>query len=170
MGLDVTAAVEADAAELAEVAAATFPLACPATVLPRDITSFIEANLSEKSFAQYLADPQRWLPVVREDGRMIGYAMLICDGRPAIELSKFYLLPGHHGTGAAAALMAAAIDWASGTGARSMWLGVNRNNERAQGFYLKHGFQITGTRTFQVGASTEQDYVMTRPLRPATSG
>jgi ribosomal protein S18 acetylase RimI-like enzyme len=41
---------------------------------------------------------------------------------------------------------------------------VNRENGRAQRFYRKHGFEITGTKTFRLGASLEHDYVMVRPV------
>ena len=48
-----------DVAELAEVAARTFPLACPPSVPQANIASFIDANLSDARFAEYLADPRR---------------------------------------------------------------------------------------------------------------
>jgi ribosomal protein S18 acetylase RimI-like enzyme len=55
---------------------------------------------------------------------------------------------------------ATAKEW----GARRVWLGVNQANLRAQRFYAKNGFKINGTRTFQVGADRENDYVMVREL------
>ncbi|HYZ69099.1 MAG TPA: GNAT family N-acetyltransferase, partial [Mycobacterium sp.] len=45
MAVDVAAAVEADLAELADVAARTFPLACPPAVTPQNIAAFIDENL-----------------------------------------------------------------------------------------------------------------------------
>ena len=87
------------------------------------------------------------------------------DLRPAAELSKMYMLAEQHGTGAAAALMARALDTARRWGARCVWLGVNQKNERAQRFYTKSGFRVSGTRTFQVGARREDDYVMVREIR-----
>lgn len=168
MGVEVTGAVPADADELADVAAATFPLACPPWAPAEDIAAFIAANLSTEHFAGYLTDTNRKLLAIRDDGRIIGYAMLIRqDGDPEIELSKFYLLADRHGSGASAILMRAVLDWADGTGARAIRLGVNRRNERAQAFYRKHGFEITGTRTFDLGWSIEHDYVMTRATSAA---
>ena len=166
MAISVTTADGADAGELATVAAATFPLACADRVAPQDIAAFIAAHLSEERFAEYLAAADRVILTATVDGRIVGYAMLIrCSGhQSAVELSKMYVLPGHHGTGAAAALMQSGIDWAARTGAESLWLGVNQHNDRAQRFYRKHGFDITGDRTFRLGNSTEQDYVMARPL------
>ena len=161
----VTDAAVGEADELAEVAAATFPLACPPWASPDDIAAFIAANLSAAHFADYLADPSHKVLAVRDDGRIIGYAMLVRQGGdPQVELSKFYVLADRHGSGASAKLMQSVLDWASASGAHALVLGVNRRNERAQAFYRKHGFEITGTRTFDLGWSVENDFVMTRRL------
>jgi GNAT superfamily N-acetyltransferase len=165
-----------DALELAAVAAQTFPLACPPAASADNIASFIDANLSADRFDEYLSDPGRAIVTARHDGRIVGYAMLVrgvsdhagvqraVHIRPAAELSKMYLLPDRHSSGAAAALMermlAVATDW----GVRCVWLGVNRANQRAQRFYLKSGFAIAGTRTFQLGTDVESDYVMIREV------
>lgn len=78
------------------------------------------------------------------------------------------MLPCWHTRGTAAALMATALDRARAWHAEIIWLGVNRANVRAQRFYAKHGFTVSGTRTFEVGTALEHDYVMSRRLdRPA---
>ncbi|WP_142279628.1 GNAT family N-acetyltransferase [Mycobacterium arosiense] len=154
-----------DAAELAAVAALTFPLACPPSVTAENIAAFVDANLSAARFAEYLDDPDRAIVTARQDGRIVGYAMLVRgDSTDTAELSKMYVLPDRHSTGAAAALMERALAVAAGWGVRRVWLGVNRANERAQRFYLKSGFTINGTRTFRLGSGVENDYVMTREL------
>lgn len=159
----MTAAVVADLPELTDVAARTFPLACPASVSGDDIAAFIDTNLSEQRFRDYLADPDRRVIAARADERMVGYAMLVrsADG---VELSKIYVLPDSHGAGASKVLMAAALEAAKELGADSVWLGVNQKNQRAQRFYAKQGFIVSGTRTFQLGAGVENDYVMVRSL------
>jgi GNAT superfamily N-acetyltransferase len=172
----VDEAAAADLEALADVAATTFPLACPPTSPPDAIEAFIAANLSRQRFADYLADPSRTVLVARDGGRIIGYAILV-DGvgqdadvaravtmTPAVELSKIYVLLDSHGSGASSALMAAAVDRAATGGARCLWLGVNQKNERAQQFYAKHDFRIAGTKTFPMGTHTEHDYVMVRAL------
>jgi ribosomal protein S18 acetylase RimI-like enzyme len=85
--------------------------------------------------------------------------------RPAAELSKMYVLPDRHGSGVATALMSRAVATAEDWGVACVWLGVNQANQRAQRFYTKSGFTISGTRTFQVGAGRESDYVMVRASR-----
>jgi ribosomal protein S18 acetylase RimI-like enzyme len=176
VAIDVAEAVEADLPELADVAARTFPLACPPSVTPENIAAFIAENLSQARFREYLTDPGRAVLAAREDGRITGYVMLIrgvpddddvqqaVTLRPAVELSKMYVLPDSHGAGASAALMTAALQHATDLEAKCVWLGVNQLNQRAQRFYAKHGFVVNGTKTFRLGAGIENDYVMVRPL------
>ncbi|PRC46339.1 GNAT family N-acetyltransferase, partial [Mycobacterium sp. ITM-2017-0098] len=171
-GLRVGLAAGSQVAELADVAARTFPLACPPSVSPDDVAAFIAENLSPERFADYLADPGRAVLTAVEDGRILGYAMMIrgvpddpdvsaaVTDRPAVELSKMYVLPESHGGAVAAALMAAVLEHAGTFGAASVWLGVNQRNARAQRFYGKHGFAITGTKSFRLGGHIEADYVM----------
>lgn len=160
------------AAELATVAAQTFPLACPPSTPAENIASFVEANLSAARFAEYLADPQRAVLTAIRNDRIVGYAMLIrgvdedtdvrraVELRPAAQLSKLYLLPDYHGSGVASELMDTTLATAADWGVRCVWLGVNQENQRAQRFYLKNGFKVNGTRTFHVGDRRENDYVM----------
>ncbi|MDX1883070.1 GNAT family N-acetyltransferase [Mycolicibacterium sp. 120270] len=173
---DVTAATAADLSELADIAATTFPLACPPSVTPENVAAFIAENLTQEHFAKYLTDPDRIVLVARRDGRILGYAMLVrgvpddddvqaaVTVRPAVEISKMYVLPDSHGAGISAALMAEALNRAPDLDAKSVWLGVNQNNQRAQRFYVKHGFTINGTKTFRLGTRIENDYVMVRPV------
>jgi len=165
-----------DAGRLHELAALTFGLACPPGTLQSDIDAFIAANLAEESFAAYLADPERVVLIAEADGAPVGYSMLVggpitnpdvaavVDEKVSIELSKFYLLPDRHGSGVAAALMAATLREAAATGAEFCWLGVNQQNARAGRFYAKEGFEIVGTKQFLVGAQWHNDHVRRRPL------
>lgn len=152
-----------DVQQLSAVAALTFPLACPPSIAPENIASFVDTHLSAARFTEYLADPQRVVLIAQHDGRIIGYAMLIRDG-DAAELSKIYVTVDHHGTGVATALMDLAVATAEEWHVRRVWLGVNQANQRAQRFYTKSGFTIGGTRTFQVGTGRESDFVMVREL------
>lgn len=165
-----------DAEQIADVAAVTFPLACPPDASEDDISAFIDGVLSADKFAEYLTDPARIILKVSQDSAIVGYAMLV-DGaptdpdvtaavtlQPTTELSKLYVLPGNHGSGASAKLMAAAAQHARESGSSGMWLGVNQQNVRAQKFYAKHGFTQVGTKTFLVGAQLHHDFVMERAL------
>lgn len=176
MTLAIRRATLGDARDLHEVAAATFPLASPPDTRPEDIDAFIAANLSEARFADYLADPARILFLAHVDADAVGYTMLVTGEpydaeaaqavttRPTVELSKIYVRPEHHRTGCAAALMAASLEAAAATGARSVWLGVNQRNDRANRFYEKQGFRVVGTKHFLVGERLFEDFVRERLL------
>ena len=131
-------AVAADAPALADLAAATFPLACPPALGSEDIAAFVESHLTAAHFAAYLAEPERYLVQVAETavvdaggvaggGKLVGYTLVVLPlsadevpaapevadavpGRPAAELSKCYVLPELHGTGVGGALMRSAAD------------------------------------------------------------
>ena len=176
VAVDVSRAGLWDAEALSDVAAATFPLACPPGASADDIEVFIDDVLSTARFGEYLSDPAKTVLKATNGKAIVGYAMLI-DGeptdsavaalltvRPTIEVSKMYVLPGHQGTGVSTALMDAAVAFARAHNFASLWLGVNQHNDRAQRFYAKHGFDRLGTRIFEVGSQTHDDYVMQRKL------
>ncbi|TDK26489.1 GNAT family N-acetyltransferase [Arthrobacter crusticola] len=195
MSFTVRPAVPADAAALAACAAVTFPLACPPSSDPRDIQRFLETELSESRFAERLGDPDRMILCVElhppgdaSDAAgstkrgLGGYSMLVrtqpddalirgaLTVLPAVELSKFYIDPAHHGAGAARALMEASLETAAGTGMPGIWLGVNQENERAIRFYSRSGFRIAGTKTFRLGGRLEDDYILERSLTGSFTG
>lgn len=170
------------AGDLADLAAATFPLACPPTLSAADVAAFIRAELGPEQFRGHLTDPDSTVLVARDDdgGPLLGYCLIHyrspldpvvaeqLGGGPVAELSKLYVRPEHHGVHRADrpshALMTAAVEAAGARGAALIWLGVNQQNVRAQRFYLKSGFSRAGTRTFDVNGQIEHDYVMSRPL------
>jgi ribosomal protein S18 acetylase RimI-like enzyme len=174
MAVHVAVAEPTDAGMLAAVAARTFPLACPPASAAEDIAAFIDTHLSAVRFGEYLADRDRVVLAAYDASRILGYCMLIrgvpddadvqraVTTRPSVELSKMYVLPDKHGAGVSAALMQAALAHAAAMAARSIWLGVNQQNLRAQRFYAKHDFTINGTKTFHLGDAVENDFVMVR--------
>ena len=180
MTVTIRPALADDAVALAAVAAATFPLACPPHTTPEAKAAFIASVLSEERFAGYLADPSRRLIIAEDaDGSAVGYTMVNLGEpsdadvrsclriRPTAELSKCYVLPGHHGEGVAGRLLAASLDAGTVAGAAGMWLGVNEENAKAQRFYAKHGFEQVGSKHFLVGDRYEDDWVMERALPTA---
>jgi ribosomal protein S18 acetylase RimI-like enzyme len=162
------------------VAAATFALACPPGTTESNIAIFIDTSLSEQSFEGYLARDSHRLWLAEEADKPVGYAMAVHGeptdpdiqaavvSRPTLELSKIYVRESHHGSGVARQLLDEVLAETVGSGVRSVWLGVNQQNIRANRFYEKQGFVLRGTRFFQVGDSTEADYVRELPLSSRT--
>lgn len=165
-----------DAEALSDVAATTFPLACPPGLATADIETYIDEALSDERFGDYLSNPDHTVLKAVAGGQIVGYTMLIAgepadpavaravDLRPVLEINKMYVLSGHHGTGVSTALMTAALDHARDNGYAGVWLGVNQDNARAQRFYAKRGFHTVGTRTFTVGSTVCNDYLMQQAL------
>lgn len=173
MATTVRRATTDDAALLHELAALTFGLACPPGTTQQAIDDFVATVLSETSFAGYLADPDRALLVAEVDGVPAGYTMLVfgepadpavaaaITAHPTVELSKVYVVEGHHGAGIGPALMSASLE-AAAERASAVWLGVNQHNARANRFYEKNGFAVVGTKQFLVGGKLEDDFVRER--------
>lgn len=177
MTVTIRPALGGDATAVAAVAAATFPLACPPHTTDEAKAAFIASVLSEERFAGYLADPSRRLLLAEDaDGFAVGYTLVNVgeptdeDVRsclrihPTAELSKCYVLPGHHGAGVAGRLLTASLATGTAAGAAGMWLGVNEENAKAQRFYAKHGFERVGSKRFLVGERYEDDWVMEKRL------
>ncbi|EGD53947.1 GNAT family N-acetyltransferase [Gordonia neofelifaecis] len=175
---------------IADVAAATFPLACPPHSTPENIAAHIEQVLSAERFSEYLTDPVKQVLIARlgPSGPIIGYALLVHDiptdpdvfaavdaaaagseaiaNRTVTEISKMYVLPAHHAANnelrPSHALMSAAVDAARSRGATLIWLGVHSGNERAKKYYTKMGFRQIGTKTFDMNGAIEHDFVLAR--------
>lgn len=156
-----------DAGPVADLAARTFPLACP-PALPREhIDAFVAEQLSAAEFARHLTNPAHTVLVVDGPDGPVGYALVLhgvhdegpdaLRGAPSAYLSKLYVDPDHHGGGTARALLDAVRAEAAG---RPVWLGVNADNARAKRFYAKSGFVTAGVRRFAVGETVFVDDVL----------
>ncbi|HEY2645269.1 MAG TPA: GNAT family N-acetyltransferase [Galbitalea sp.] len=176
MTTTIRRADESDASALSILASATFELACPPQTTRAAIDAFVAEFLSPTSFAGYLADPARALFLAEDDGRAVGYTMLVLTApkdpdvaaaltlHPSAELNKVYVAEDHHGAGVASGLVDASIAVALERGAAGLWLGVNQQNARANRFYEKSGFRQVGERKFLVGGTYESDFVRERAL------
>ena len=170
-GASVRLAGRGDAVMLHLLAAATFPLACPPETPAEDVAAFIATELTVERFKARLESDRRVLFIAEIDGTPAGYAMIaehqntnedvvrLLKEANTIELSKFYLLAGRHGSGLADKLMTAALDAARDRGAKSVWLGLDATNSRANSFYDRYGFERRGIKKFTVGSREEDDMI-----------
>lgn len=174
--LIVTTDTDPDLAdEFAAVAAVTFPLACPPGTTDADTAEHIARHLTAARFRDFLTSPDHDVLGARVDGTLLGYALLdhteptdpevcaVVTASPVSEVSKMYVLPEAHGTGASHALMAQALTSAREHGSVATWLGVSNVNLRAQRFYAKMGFTQVGHKSFWLNGDEQRDFVMLRP-------
>ena len=105
----------------------------------------------ERELARTTADWQRWFApgvtlILEEAGVPRGLVAGALDREdPAIaHLMAMWVNPLLRRTGAADALVVALLAWALEHRAHQMQLMVISSNERAKGFYFRHGFRPTG--------------------------
>jgi len=160
-----------DAERLALVGAATFLESFAGVVDGGGIVAHCAQQHSAGKYRNYLNMGARaWLAEVGPGAAPVGYA-LACkpeleqaqDGD--LELKRIYLFSRFQGSGIASALMQAVL--AAADGHERLLLGVKDDNHRALAFYRKHGFEVIGTRRFDVGGKTYDDHVLARDLTVA---
>jgi len=166
MTVEIRHADHRDIGTLSRFAAKTFPLACPPGIARRDIESFVQSTLSIECFERYVADPTRTVLVASSGESIRAYAILvssppesgrITDALQTVtpwELNKFFVARNERGSGLAGNLMAEVVRIAGRAGAQGIWLGVNRDNQRANRFYEKNGFGVVGSKEFTIGSRT----------------
>ena len=136
---------------------------------PDNLALFLE-NHSPEKWREELSDPDCAVCVGEADGKAVAYAKLLPPDlpleitAPAIEIKQFYVLNGWHGTGIAQQLMDWAVGEARARGAEELYLSVFTENERAQRFYAKFGFEEVGRQKFMVGTHADEDIIMRKVL------
>lgn len=168
-----------DAAAVSELAARTFPDACPSSLPAEAIEEHIVTQLSPTVFEAVISSPEEHRIFVAEvEGTLVGYVLthvgahalpgdLVRPGRVeegSAYLSKCYVDEECRGSGIADALIERALADAGEAGHTSIVLGTNRGNKSAQAFYKRHGFRKRSSRTFDVGGVRNYDVVMVRDL------
>lgn len=165
-------ATGSDTEALANLAALTFPDASPADMPHAALEDFMERNLSEQAFTEYLSQ-EKYLTHVAQavSGELLGYTLVDLDpadipddaARPAVYFSKIYAHRAARGTGLSRALVEHVIAEVKKLGFVSGFLGTNQDNARGNTFYEKLGFEVVGTRELEVSAGVlGQDFVRVR--------
>ena len=164
-------ATEADASLLAELGARTFAETFADQNTPEDMAAYLAQSFGPELQQAELADPLNRFLIIENDGVAIGYAHLRAGEPPAcisgpkpIELSRLYVSSALQGSGVGARLMEACLTEARQAGYQTMWLGVWKQNIRAQAFYERWNFTVVGEHVFQLGADRQMDWLMERPL------
>lgn len=78
------------------------------------------------------------------------------------ELKRLYLLKDVQNGGHGARLFATALDWLQRDGPRRLWIGVWSENQGAQRFYARHGFERVGEYAFEVGRVRDREWILRR--------
>ncbi|AYL95881.1 GNAT family N-acetyltransferase [Mucilaginibacter celer] len=82
----------------------------------------------------------------------------------SLEVERIYVSRQHHGKKIGHRLLDFALNEASGQNLQYVWLGVWEHNQKAIGFYTRHGFEPFGSHEFLLGTDRQTDLLMKKSL------
>ena len=150
-------------------AAAVWHAAYDDLLPPGQVDHMLAERLRSEVFQTYLDAADRWFDLaVDQSSAVVGYTS--CRMAPetsVLVLEQLYVGPDHWGAGIADFLIAAVAQHGAKCGATSLELRVNKGNARAQGFYRKRGFTVSGEVLDDIGGGyVMDDFVMAAPVPP----
>jgi GNAT superfamily N-acetyltransferase len=166
--IEIRPAGPADAETLAILGAETFSDTFAHLYPPEDLAEHLAEAHAPARYAAWAADPAYGLWIAERDGRAVGYALAgPCHlPHPEVtpgcgELWRLYVRGETQGSGLGGRLLALSLDWLAAPG-RRLWIGVWSQNLGAQRLYARHGFEKVGEYEFPVGATRDQEFILSR--------
>lgn len=124
---------------------------CFADILTQDqIDYMIENFQSKQAMERQMAEEGYLYYLLDVDGEYVGYTAIRADG-DTLFLSKIYLLADFRGKGISSRVFDFLEDYCKNNKLKSIWLTVNKNNDRAVAVYKKRGFRITREQVTDIG-------------------
>ena len=111
----------------------------------------------EDDWRQWIDPGPMWL--LEDDHTPLGLSGLRVPAEGPVEIVSVWVHEQARGSGAAAVLVQAAVDWAEAAG-RALVLRVTAGNDRALRFYERMGFELTGATEVR-----ERDGAIEREMR-----
>jgi diamine N-acetyltransferase len=156
-----------DAADLADIGRDTFSETFGHLYPPAHLRSYLDTTFTLDTMRADLADPDTEVRIAFAGRRMIAYCKLgplklpiAPDPEPALELHRIYVSSARQGVGVGRILLSWAIDRARQRGARSLFLGVWKQNDKAIAVYASRGFAAVGDYKFRVGETLDDEIIM----------
>jgi diamine N-acetyltransferase len=166
----------ADAETLATLGARTFRETFAHLYPPADLEVFLADAYGLERTRADLADPAKASWLVEAGGVPIGYALAGACGLPhpdvtsaCGELKRIYFLKDHQGGGLGKALFGEIMAWLLRDGPCDVWIGVWSENFGAQRFYERQGFVKVGEYGFEVGETTDLEFILKRSAESFSS-
>lgn len=128
-----------------------------------------------QTIAQLLAQPGLSLVVAESHGHLVGFAQVklhathsMITAPDAAELQRLYIQERFTGQGIGYRLLQAAEQRAALGAASLLWATVWEGNERALGFYPRHGYEVLGSPTYTFQGETHGNRLFGKTLEPCT--
>lgn len=102
--------------------------------------------------------------IIEMDGATVGFLSTIIEKGTTLKLSKLYLEPTYHGKGYGQIILKHIDEKARKAGVASIYLFVNRSNEKALKSYLRAGYEIVQTLDQEFGSFVLNDYKLTKAV------
>ncbi len=136
----------------------------PSIISVAQIEYMLPRMYGEEVITQELADPNLRYDLLFLNDEPIGYASYRFEV-PSVFLSKLYLAPETHGKGIGQRVLAHIAEVAQTQRATSIYLFVNKRNEKAIRAYLRFGFVIEEAVVKDIGGGfVMDDYKMRKHL------
>lgn len=136
-----------------------------------DLAAFLEASYTPAQQYAEILDTAAEHRLAFANGALVGACQIGKLGLPidpgpahALELKRLYLDADVKGAGVGQALMDWAVARAQSRSATHLYLGVWRENHRAQRFYARNGFVKVGEYQFPVGAHMDDEDIVLKRL------
>ena len=123
---------------------------------------FTAANLE-----RYLDSPDRWMFVLRQNGKAVGYCSYARSDEPGeLKLEQLYLLPSLHGQGLGRLMLDHVEADALRLGSEVLMLQVNKQNSVAINVYRRAHFTVRKEVVVDIGNGfVMDDFIMEKRLR-----
>ena len=165
-----------DAAPLAAFASRAFIEMYGKENAPEHVRQYVARVFAPERVRKELSDPAYVFLLAKPVGAgrakaLLGYAKL-CRNRtidalddPApVQLERIYVDGSQQSSGLGGNLLDEAVRVARDAAFETIWLSVWEQNERAQRFYRRNGFEVVGKTCFVIGPEREEDLVLAKRL------
>lgn len=166
MSLDIEPLAERDVPALIALAREIWMAHYPAIISIGQIEYMLDQRYRVPLIAEQLRDPGHWWHVLWDDGRMLGFSACERSDQPGqMKLDKLYVHHDRHGQGLGSRLLVHAEALARAQGCHTLYLQVNKHNQKAIRSYQRNGYQVRESATFDIGQGyVMDDYVMEKRL------
>ncbi|ACT60114.1 GNAT family N-acetyltransferase [Hirschia baltica] len=164
-------ALNDDAGRLTTIGRETFSETFGMLYKHEDLQSFLDENFTVEKQLKEIQDPEIEIRIAAMRTKTIAYAKLgpvklpiEHDPETSLELHRLYVRQEGQGVGVGRILLTWAIEQARQRGAKSIYLGVWENNQRAISVYETRNFEKIGNYKFPVGNTLDNEVIMRKKL------
>jgi len=138
---------------------------------PDDFEAYAAVAFTRDQLLSELENPESAFYFAVSEGEPIGYIKLNYGYAQAeyqeadgVEVSRLYVHADHQSKKIGNQLLDFATNKSKDEGLKYIWLGVWDQNNAAQRFYARNGFEPVGTHDFVIGTDVQNDILMRREL------